>query len=660
MDGLMTDAEDILARAKRDFEKCQDGENHNRREALDDIRFARLSEQWPDEVIKQREIDRRPCLTINKTLAFIRQVVNDSRQNKPSIKVLPADSGADKETAQVINGLIRNIEYASNADVAYDTAVECAVTGGFGYFRVDMDYAFDDAFDMDLAIGRISNPFSVYGDPNSTAADSSDWNVAFVVERVPRDEFKYRYGDKANVDFDSAAWEGIDDAWLDDDSVLIAEYWTREEVEKEIVRLSDGGVYSVDALENDPDLQSIAIMLAAGQLIEQARRTTKSHVVKQYILSGVEILEENDWPGRYIPIVPVYGDEFDVEGKRYYRSLIHAAKDAQRMVNYWRSTATELVALAPRVPYIGPKGAFDSDIDRWNTANTQSHPFLEFDSTDAEGNPLSMAPSRQPLDSGVAAGALQEALNASDDMKAIMGLYDASLGARSNETSGRAIMARQREGDVATYHFLDNLTRAIRHAGRILIDLIPKVYDAPRIVRVLGEDDQDAAVPINQEYEAQNEQGEAIVRMHDLTAGKYDLTVKAGPSFTTRREEAAERMTEIIRAFPQAAPVIADIMARNFDWPGADEIADRLAQLNPANRQGLPPQVQEQIQQGMQRIQELERENEQLKADKSIKAYEAQTKRKKVEGDLAIDQLETGVNVLEKLTVPPAMPQSPR
>lgn len=633
--------DDLMKEARQAFQYAAEAENHNRDTYLEDVRFARGGEQWPDDIRAQREREERPILTINKLPAFIRQVVNDARQNKPAIKVLPVDSGADKETAEVINGLIRNIENTSNADVAYDTATECAVTGGFGYIRVGIDFAHDDAFDMDITIQRVSNPLSVYGDPYSTAADSSDWNEAFVVDRLTKDAFKKQYGDKATVDWDDDdAWRSLKGtAWRDETTVMVAEWWKREEVDREIVLLSNGMTVAVDELEKDPDLQAL---MDAGVVQVLKRRKTKRLKVTQRIMSGVEVLETNEWPGKYIPIVPVYGDEFDIEGRRYFRSLIHNAIDAQRMFNYWRTTSTELVALAPKVPFIGEEGAFDPDIERWNTANTKSHAFLEF----SKGM---MPPQRQPLDSGVAGGAIQEALNASDDMKSIIGIYDASLGARSNETSGRAIMARQREGDISTFHFMDNMARAIRHVGRIIIDLIPKIYDAPRIVRVLGEDGSEEAVPVNQQAPAidpktgepqRDERGEAIMRMHDLTAGKYDLTVTTGPSFTTRREEAAYSMTEALRAFPDGAPVIVPELAKNLDWPGADEIAEKLEALMGG---GVPPQVQAKIEEGMQRIQQLEEENAQLKADRTLDEAELEAEiireEKKAQAQERIEQI---------------------
>lgn len=615
----------LLAEAKKLFSRTEDHESDNRQSYKDDILFVRAREQWPEHIRKQRMAEQRPCLTIDKLGPVIRQVVNDARQNKPSIKVHPVDSQADPETAEIINGLIRNIEYTSNADVAYDTAVECATAGGFGYIRVETAYAFDDSFDLDIKITRVANPLSVYGDPNSTAADSSDWNTAFVVDRIPRDSFKSQYPDATITDWDSDAWQDAGE-WLNSDGVLVAEWWTREEVEDVIVKTTDGRTFSEAQLTEDEDLalavESGLIQIATDKQGRSIRRVTKRHRVIQRFMTGAEILKEVEWPGRYIPIIPVYGDEFWIDGKRYLRSLINGAKDAQMMLNFWRTSGTELVALAPRVPFIGRKGAFDHDQERWQTANTQSHSYLEYDGPEA--------PQRQPLDSGVAAGSMQEALNASDDIKAITGLYDASMGARSNETSGRAILARQREGDVSTFHFIDNLSRAIRHTGRIIIDLIPHVYNAPRIVRVIGEDGSQTPQAVNQNAPVmdketgqpkRDEMGQAILAMHDLTVGKYDLTVSTGPNYTTQRQETADQMMQLIQAYPAAAPLVGDILVKSLDWQGADEIAERIRRMIPQQAMGeqqLPPEVMQVIEAGKAKIAELTAENQQLKAGNQV------------------------------------------
>jgi hypothetical protein len=618
--------DDILAEARAAFELAADAEAENRREALDDLRFARLGEQWPEKVRRERELEGRPCLTINRLPAFIRQVVNDARQNKPGISVHPVDSVADPETAEVMNGLIRHIEQSSDAEVAYDTALDFAVTSGVGYFRINTRYAADDGFEQDLAIERVANPFAIYGDPESTAADSSDWNTAFVVDALPKAAFEARWKGAQAVDWEGEDYGRLAGPWLDGDRVMVAEYWRRERVERTILALSDGR-----AVEEAVYKAQKAVFDALGVKPVGRPRKTASHKVTQRILTGAEVLETVEWAGRFIPIVPVYGEELMVDGRRRLRSLVRDAKDPQRMFNYWRTTSTELVALAPKAPFIGRKGAFETDSAKWATANVQSHAYIEYDGPEP--------PMRQGY-AGVPAGALQEAMNASDDMKSIMGLYDASLGARSNETSGRAIMARQREGDVSTFHYIDNLSRAIRHAGRILLDLIPKVYATARVVRVLGPDGSASSVGVAPGGQAAGPAAErlrAIGRIHDLGAGKYDLTVRSGPSFTSRREEAATQMIELIRAFPAAAPVLGDLLARNLDWPGADEIAGRLAALLPPALKGQDPQAQAaqaQLAQLTQALTAAKAEIAALKQDKAhearkleIEAFEAETNR---------------------------------
>lgn len=656
---------DTLAEALEHFKLSEEAESENRKAWIDDVRFARLGEQWPDGVKRQREIDGRPCLTINRMPAMLRQVVNDARQNKPAIKVHPVDSGAKRETAEILNGLIRNIEYTSNADVAYDTALDHAVTGGFGYFRIDVDYACDDEFDLDIKICRIANPLTVYGDENSTAADSSDWNKAFITELYTESEFERRWKGAEKSNWESS-YRDLPDGWRDNELVRVAEWWTREEVPAKLLKLSDGMVLYVNEYMRIKDILDAQGITVVGE------RDTKTNKVKQKIISGAEVLEENEWAGKYIPIVPVYGDEVMAEGKRHWISLTRWAKDPQQMFNYWRTASTELVALAPKAPYLGPKGAFNTDANKWATANNVSYPYIEYDGA--------VMPQRQPF-AGPPAGALQEALNASDDMKSTMGIYDAALGARSNETSGRAILQRQRESDTATFNYIDNLSRAIRHAGRVMVDLIPKVYNAPRIIRVIHEDGSNESVPINQPFtpdQAKSPQAQAyeagktqetvdgLTRIYDVTTGKYDVTCEAGPSFSTKREEAAAQMMELGRMFPPMMQVAGDLLVKNLDWPGADDIADRLKAMLPPQLQGQSPQVM-QMRQQMQQMDQMAKQavgqlnqqiaqlQQQLQQEKSHDAQamlQADIDRKKLE----IDEYNAVTNRM-KVTAPAMTPQ---
>ncbi len=643
----MASDEDILAEEVEAFEDAVEAEADNRARALDALRFNRLGEQWPEKIRQQREQEGRPILTLNHAPAFIRQVVNDARQNKPQITVKPVDGGADIATANIYKGLIKSIEVQSKADIAYDTAVDFAASMGFGYLRVAIEHEFDDSFDKGLRIKPVENPFSVYGDPYSKGADSSDWNRAFITDLLSEDEFEARYKGAEAVDWVASGYDTLVEPWKQEDSILIAESWLREEVDREILLLTNGAVVGAKEYQQAQDY-----FMQLGLSVKNSRMA-KSHKVTQRIMTGAEVLETNEWAGRYIPIVPVYGEEVNVEGKRHFYSLTHHAMDAMRMHNYWRTVATEVVALAPRVPFIGHEGAFDVEPEKWLTANTENHAYLQV----KKGMDI---PQRQPIDSTGAAGSMQQAMAAVDDMKAIIGLYDASLGKRSNETSGIAINSRKHEGDVSTFHIQDNLSRGMRHLGVVLVDLIPLVYGDRQVIRIIGEDGTESNVQQGQPPEGQpklppeptqQQQLEGtgsspllhpngLEHVYDLSAGKYDVVVDTGPSFTTRREQVAAEMSEFLRAYPQAAPIVGDIFVKSLDWPQADEIAKRLkAMLPPQAAGGLPPQLQQMIQQGQQHIQELTQKNQQLTQENQISKIQLQGKDLEIQKLNAVHQI---------------------
>ena len=630
-------ADDIVKEALEAFEAAQESEGDNRDNAREDIEFARLSRQWPTEIENQRKLESRPCLTQNQLQPTIRQVVNDARQNRPATNIIPVDGGADKETAEVITGMIRNIEASSNTDVAYDTAVEAAVSGGFGYWKIDIDYAVDafdedgirnaggSAFDKSLFIRPVPNQFSIYGDPYSQGADSSDWNQAHEIETLTKKQFRAKYKGATETDFSGVEWSNVGAPWRDGETIQVAAFWKRERTVKKAYAVETED--DVLVLLEDEYLANKALFDSTGAQVI-GTRDIYTHKVMQHVVNGVEVLETTEWPGKYIPVIPVYGDEVNLEGERHLRSLIRDAKDAQLMLNYWITTATEQVALAPKAPYIAEEGALVNEA-AWSTADKVSHSVLFH----KKG---SQAPMRQPP-VPFEAGIMQMALNAADGIKAITGIYDASLGARSNETSGKAIMARQREGDVATFHFIDNLTRGIRHSGKVMLDLFPKVYTSARIERILGEDGSTDEKQINQQYE----DADGMMRIHDVRTGRYDVVIRAGPGFTTRREEAATQMMELSRSMPDLAQFMFDLLAKNLDWPGADEIAKRaekiMRKMHPEmfeEQQQLPPEVQQQLQQMGQAIEVLKGELEKAQSDKdtdmrkiAIDEYKAETER---------------------------------
>lgn len=567
---MTTDKDALLDEVIERMEKCIDVEGENRKLALEDLRFL-SGDQWPEMVKRQRTVENRPCLTINKLPVFIRQVTNDQLQNSPAIKVHPVDDGADVETAEVIQGLIRHIEYASDADTCYDTAVTSSARIGIGYFRLVTDYCAPDTFDQEIKFKRIRNPFTVYFDPSSVELDGSDARFAILSEEIPKDEFKRQYPKAEAASIDTA---GIGDSrkhWISKDSVRVAEYYRIEETPAKLVMLSNGESGYKDDLIELPD----------GVEIVKERDTVRRQV-RWYKVTATDVLEEADIPCDWIPVFPVYGEELDIDGKVTRRGMIRDAKDPAQMYNFWMTSATEEIALRPKVPYIGAEGQFEGHETQWRQANVRSFPYLEYKPKTAGGQ-LAPPPSRQPM-SDVPVGVLQMAMHANDNIKATTGIFDASLGARGNETSGKAIIARQREGDTSNFHFVDNLQKAIRHAGRCILSMIPKIYDTERVVRILGEDETVSHTTINKQLEQPEptKDGKAIrTVLNDLTVGKYDVTISTGPSYSTKRQEAADAMIQFGQSWPKLMDIAGDKVVKAMDWPGADDIAERIAKTLP-------------------------------------------------------------------------------
>jgi hypothetical protein len=505
----------------------------------------------------------------------VRQVTNDQRQNRPSGKVIPVDDQADIEVAEVLNGVVRHIEYMSDADVVYDTACDNQVTYGEGYFRILTEYCDETSFDQDLRLQRIRNSFSVYMDPHIQDPCGSDAEYCFITEDMPKDEFARLFPDAEPIS--SISTRGVGDEqlsqWILEDSVRIAEYFYAV-YDKATLHLYPN---NRTAYANSPEARQMEMMGVRPLRI----REVEIRKIKWMKTNGYEILEEQDWPGRWIPVIRVIGNEFEVEGRIYISGLVRNAKDAQRMYNYWVSQEAEMLALAPKAPFIGYGGQFEGYEHQWKTANTTNWPYLEVnpDVTDGQGAVLPLPQRAQPPLAQT--GLIQAKMGASDDIKSTTGYYDSSLGATSNERSGRAILARERQGDTGSYHYVDNLARAIRYGTRQLIDLIPKIYDTQRIARIIGIDGETSTARIDPTQEEAvrqvvNEAGIVIEKIYNPSVGKYDVAVTTGPSYLTKRQEAMDAMSQILQANPELWNVAGDLFVKNMDWPGAQEIAKRL------------------------------------------------------------------------------------
>lgn len=642
---------DPLHKIRERYRQASEYWSNDREAALDDIRF-RAGAQWPTEIIAQRNLDKRPCLTVDKLSQYVRQVVNDGRQNRPAVNVTPVDSGADVATSEIFQGAIRHIETRSGSDVAYDTSLDNAATCGFGYFQIATEYVGGANFDQEIKIKRIRNPMSVLIDPGSQEADGSDMKFCFVTEQMSKDEFKEKYPDKKQVDFITD--ESYQD-WYGDD-VRVARYWCVEETSRMLYLMRDGNVVNDEQLKQMKD----SGLLMDGDIVEA--RDIPDRKVMVSLVSGKEYLEEpKEWPGKWIPVFPVWGNETDIEGKVTHSGIIRPAKDAARLYNYSRSAFAERVALTPKAPWVAEEGQVADYENDWKTANTENISVLRYTAKSIEGHPIP-APQRQTA-SDIPSGFAQDMQIAEHDIQASIGMYAASVGAPSNERSGKAISARQKEGDVGSFHYHDNLNRAIRHCGKVLVDLIPKVYKTQTLLRILGYDGKPGEVKINQnQLTASQKVGMQMV--YNLGVGNYDVSISAGPSYNTLRMEAAESMTRVMETNPALMSVAGDLYAKWQDWPGAQEFSERLElalapeikdAIAKKKQDKMPPEMQQAMAQFDQVIQQkdatiaraanaieaLHEEIKRLQEDKEnkdkemtiraaeteIKLYDAETKR---------------------------------
>ena len=645
---------DILATARSRLDMAMSALSESREDEIDDLRFYAGSPdnqwQWPADVLATRgavqgqTINARPCLTINKLPQHVRQVTNDMRQNRPGAKVIPVDDKADLQVAEIFNGMIRHIEYISDADVAYDTACENQVAYGEGYIRLLTEYCDDDNFNQDIKIGRVRNSFSVYMDPMIQDPTGSDAKYCFVTEDVSREDYERMYPDAAPITTLQSLGVGDQSIsnWLNEDTIRIADYYYIE-YDRATLNLYPG---NATAFEGTPEDKSLR---AAYGKPKRSRESDRPRV-RYCKINGYEILEQNEWAGKWIPVIRIVGNEFEVDGRLYVSGLVRNAKDAQRMYNYWVSQEAEMLALAPKAPFIGYGGQFEGYEDKWKTANTNNWPYLEVnpDVTDGQGSALPLPQRAQPP--MASSGLLQAKAGASEDIKSTTGQYNASLGQGGNERSGKAILARQREGDVGTYHYGDNLTRGVRHIARQLVDLIPKIYDTQRIARIIGEDgetkmakiDPEQAVPVR---EVRNQEGIVIEKIYNPGVGKYDVVATTGPGYATKRQEALEAMGQLLQGNPDLWKVAGDLFVKNMDWPGAQEMAKRFAKtIDPKiigddqespELQAAQQQIQAMSQQMDQLVgmidnvnsSEIVRTNEIKEFEAMIKAYAAETQR---------------------------------
>ena len=599
---IETDQDSRIQQAMEFLRQVNDVDSNNRAEALDDVRFA-AGDQWPVDVQNSRVLEARPCLTINKVDAYCRQIVNQIREQRPRIKCHGMNTQTDEKQAEIITGLCRHIELQSDADQAYLNAVDYAVRMGWGYIRIHTNYVKDDSFNQEIYIKPIENPFTVYFDPNSIMADGSDAERCLITTLIPKKTFSAMYPE-AEIDsgFVSRGTGDVVGDWIQKEEIRIAEYWYTVRESVVLLQLSDGSSIYED--ETDKEL----IKELGIEIINKRDSVRKK--IKWCKVTAMQVLEEGEWAGKYIPIVPVYGQSTIVQGKHKRFGLVRMAKDPQRMYNYWSTALTETVALAPKAKWLLAEGQDEGHENEWAQANIKAMPVLRYKQTDIDGRtappPVRQSPEQPPT------GAMAAMQSMNLDLQAVIGIFDPSQLPQGVQ-SGKAIAGQQAQSDMTNMHYYDNLTRSIRQVGRIILDLIPKIYDTERAMRIIGADGKPEIMTINERK--MDEQGVNRI-LNDVTVGEYDVVMDTGPGYNTKRQEASDAMMQLFAAEPQLIQVAGDLLVRNMDFPGSDVIADRMAVNNPLaqldDMSDIPPAIQMKLKQGQAQVQALTQQLQQM------------------------------------------------
>lgn len=630
MDGM----NDTHATALKRFALARDAERMHHERAAEDLRVATQG-PWSERDRQDREAANKPCITVNMAPQFIRAVTGQIRSANPSIKVMAADGDARKETAEVIEGLIRHIEYQSDATYVYEAAAESAAACSMGYWRIRTDYCDDTSFDQDILIDRVYNPFSVFFDPSAKDPTRKDAEFCFVIEEMPKEDFKSQYPQAGIADFTSAHKDANWSAWVTDkDSVVVAEYFWKEYTEEEIARTPAG--------------QIIKGPFPKG--MELTKRMARKPKVMWCKMTATEVIEgPTEFPSRYIPVVAVTGEEWHLGEETYRSGVIRHAIDSMKLYSFARSEQAMLMQMQNKAPYIGLAEQFEGFEDYWAEAATGNRPYLPVNAVEGAGLPQRQQP---PMASS---GLMAETQISAEDIKRTTGIYDAGLGAKSNETSGVAIAQRKEESQNATSIYADNMTKAVAHTGRILVDMIPRVYDTQRTVRILGEDGAETMAVINGLLVRQDGQ----IPLNDVTVGKYDVRISVGPSYSTKRQESVDGMMEFMRVYPAAAPAMGDLVARNQDWGDAETIAERLAKMIPPElreeKEGepaAPDPMQQQAMQAQQQAMAMQQQMAQLALQKEqAEVEQAQAKAAEARAKAALAEHQTKLTLLQ----PPQM-----
>lgn len=593
----------VVKQATERFRRCAEWQAEARDNFLQDHKFRHGDSyngyQWPNRIRDQRDVDNRPCLTMNVIKQHNLQIINEAKQNKSAVAIRATGNGATKKAADMVAAWVRHTEYISDAQQAYSTAQEYQVDAGWGWWRVVAEYESERSFNQVAKIKRVWDPLSIYEDPDCVSKDKSDMNFAFVFDLVPDEMLEKVYPQVAELGTLQPLYNSTqDDSWNVKDHTRVCEYFRKEKFRDKLISFlapqPDGSVARKELLRSQlPKEMWEELQKAAGS----KWRDTQTEEIQWFLIIGQKIVDRTTWPGKYIPLVKCFGEESIIDGKFDCAGHTRSMLDAQRMYNYNSSSQVEFVALQGKTPWIAAVQAIEEYETYWNTANIVNHSVLPWNAFNDEGEAIP-APKRQEPPS--ASPAYEQGMTtAFNQMMMTSGQWQNQMGMQGNERTGAAINARQQQGYTSVYHFQDNYAMALRLTGRILIDLMPHVLDTKRLLQLRDQEGNDFELEVDpgakQAYmEHLNEDQEIARRVFNPQLGTYGIESDVGPAYGTRREQTAEVLKLLLTQAPTLTPIIGDLLLRSLDIAESEEAAQRLHRMIPPQALGKGPTQQEQ------------------------------------------------------------------
>ena len=663
----LTKVEEISEKFKQAYADWTD----IRKKSLEDLKF--LSGEMYDET-QARAVAAQggaPMISNNRLHTFVQQVENELRQMNVGIAVHATDESGSEDTAEILEGIIRHIENISNAPSAYIAAAgKCgALVPGFGVVKLKTDYVSDDSFDQEIYIEECKDPFSIIPDFNATTSDFSDAEYVFEFKDIPKEEYIEKYGES---EINAKTWDIVGSKqsktnWMTKSTIRIARYWYKERTYSTLYLLDDGRIvddYSEETYTQTtytpipPEFQTDGQTHTEEQtpIGVKQKRKVETCQVKWIETNGYEVLDEGEWHNGDLPFVFFVGSDMVIDGNREIHGIIRFAKDSQKMYNYISSQIITALAAKNRAPWIASTSAIPDELRKqWETSNISNHAILYYRDRDDLGNPIN-PPSRGDGSEPAIQAYMAASQKTEADMKASLGIFDSGIGqnpaAGDLSGAGKAIQTLTENGMKTNLHFSNNMVLGIRTLGEKIINLIPIIYDTPRVVRIIGADGTPDLIKIN----ALLTKGKMKGKMHDIAncVGCYGVVVDTGQSYATKKSQQADQMLQFVQAFPQLSPFIMDLIAKDMDWDNSHALAERImkVQVNqypwmadqegmedwPADAKAAVMKFQQQVQIAQQHLVTVNAEYQKTKAQQDSNLVDNQ-------GKLALEQLKASTQL---------------